>query len=661
MQNKLIFIINLIMGTILLNPLNATDTLVPKTAFEIDGNKTNDGGFDWADGTTSLGTTPAPDNFPTTGVFYNNTTVDPENSGTDDVGTGGIKLDGGPVWSSGSGPKPPSKADLIATSIAVEQVIVSPGVYNDILYASFERSELGTGTGTMIAYIFVEDGDGILPSDGDTDGDWLFIFEKDPSDGSMTTQLFEKITGTYTAITIPDGAAEAKGDIQVGTGGNAVGGNFGEIAVNLTTLNITSGTGCSNASVLYSGTAASAATTAQIKDIVGIPTVKFCPRDFGDLPDTGAGTGVGNYETLRANTGPSHIILQGGPYLGSIVDLEFKGSPSINADGDDNDGSNDHDGVTFVANNTSGIQAGTLAANTAQFEVIAGTAGILNAWIDWNGDGDFDDTNERIATEQSLAVGTHTLTVPNIGASQVDDLYHRWRFTASTGQANTPNGEAPNGEVEDYYVDNSDLPLPVELTSFEVNATFQGVLCEWLTESEIENLGFILERKSGENWETVASYKTTSDLMGQGTTSAPTSYEYLDALVDANKTYTYRLADVDYEGVVTYHSVRTVKVDQAPLTSKIEEFSVMPAYPNPFNPTTTLAYGMDKDSRVEIAIYDVSGRLITTLLNTYQKQGWHSVVWNGTDYNNNQVPAGIYLSKITSNNTTKTIKLMLLK
>ncbi len=91
------------------------------------------------------------------------------------------------------------------------------------------------------------------------------------------------------------------------------------------------------------------------------------------------------------------------------------------------------------------------------------------------------------------------------------------------------------------------------------------------------------------------------------------------------------------------------------------QFIILPAYPNPFNPSTTITYGIDTDSRITVKIYDITGQLITTLTNTERTQGWHSVVWNGTNQYNKQVPAGIYLSKITSNNTSKTTKLMLLK
>ena len=96
-------------------------------------------------------------------------------------------------------------------------------------------------------------------------------------------------------------------------------------------------------------------------------------------------------------------------------------------------------------------------------------------------------------------------------------------------------------------------------------------------------------------------------------------------------------------------------------TSLPTEFTVLPAYPNPFNPSTTITYGIETDYKVTIDIYDITGQLIATLQNENQMQGWHSVIWNGTNQYGEQAPAGIYLSKITSGNEVKTSKLMLLK
>ena len=97
------------------------------------------------------------------------------------------------------------------------------------------------------------------------------------------------------------------------------------------------------------------------------------------------------------------------------------------------------------------------------------------------------------------------------------------------------------------------------------------------------------------------------------------------------------------------------------ISSLPEEFTILPAFPNPFNPSTTLRYGLDKDSHVTIEIYDISGKLISTLLNEEQSLGWYTLVWNCTNQQGTQVPAGLYLSRIISGNDVRTNKLMFLK
>ena len=255
---------------------------------------------------------------------------------------------------------------------------------------------------------------------------------------------------------------------------------------------------------------------------------------------------------------------------------------------------------------------------------------------------------------------------PNVGSTPSGRILAELAETDMSGNSRIIlfGGRDPalNWPTDTWAFGGGDYPLPVELSSFTVEDTIQGVLCTWTTESEIENLGFILERKTeGTDWAEIGSYKTDDSLLGQGTISYVTNYEYLDMLVQPNTTYDYRLADVDYNGVVTYHSVRTLTVGNTIQSSLIEKFTVLPAYPNPFNPSTTIIYGIETDNKVIINIYDITGKLINTLQNGYQMQGWHSVIWNGTNQNNEQAPAGIYLSRITSGKDVKTIKLMLLK
>ena len=110
----------------------------------------------------------------------------------------------------------------------------------------------------------------------------------------------------------------------------------------------------------------------------------------------------------------------------------------------------------------------------------------------------------------------------------------------------------------------------------------------------------------------------------------------------------------------TYEYTSTVEVFGNE-SSTLKTLVLLQNYPNPFNPSTTIRYGLEKDSYVKVEIYNILGKLITTLQNEIQTQGWHSVIWNGTNQHGKQAHAGLYLSKTTSNNKVKTTKLMLLK
>lgn len=164
--------------------------------------------------------------------------------------------------------------------------------------------------------------------------------------------------------------------------------------------------------------------------------------DWGDLPAI--------YSTTAISNGASHII-DGATFLGAGVDDEADGQPATNADADDNNDSDgagvgvddDEDGITFA----SPIMAGQVATITVQ-----STDGFLNAWIDFNGDGDFDDTDEQIVTTDTAVVsGTTTITFTAPGVIS-DTLYSRFRLSANAGEVTSPDGQAATGEVEDYVL-----------------------------------------------------------------------------------------------------------------------------------------------------------------------------------------------------------------
>lgn len=89
-----------------------------------------------------------------------------------------------------------------------------------------------------------------------------------------------------------------------------------------------------------------------------------------------------------------------------------------------------------------------------------------------------------------------------------------------------------------------------------------------------------------------------------------------------------------------------------------EEFSLSPAYPNPFNPITTIGYSVPVISDVNISIYDVNGRKITDLLKNNQllKPSYHTIEWNADG-----LPSGLYFIRMTATGFSSTQKVLLLK
>ena len=87
-----------------------------------------------------------------------------------------------------------------------------------------------------------------------------------------------------------------------------------------------------------------------------------------------------------------------------------------------------------------------------------------------------------------------------------------------------------------------------------------------------------------------------------------------------------------------------------------ESFSLSAAYPNPFNPTTTLDFAIPVDSKVSLSIYNLQGREISMLISDNIDAGYHTVVWDANTY-----ASGVYFVKMIAGEYFKTQKLMLVK
>lgn len=213
---------------------------------------------------------------------------------------------------------------------------------------------------------------------------------------------------------------------------------------------------------------------------------------------------------------------------------------------------------------------------------------------------------------------------------------------------------AESRDIEGLTFLKPDKLIPVELTHFNGHILNREIVLEWTTRSETENLGFYVFR----------SFSTSDDFVrlnqdmirGAGNSSSTQYYRYVDKMAREGRTHYYRLADVDFNGRMTFH--QTIKVV---FSLQPQEYVLAQNYPNPFNPQTSIKFTIPEGSDVSLKIYNLQGQLVRTLLNGEQPAGSFLLVWDGMNERGKQVAAGAYLYELQVNNFRVVKRMIFLK
>jgi len=203
-----------------------------------------------------------------------------------------------------------------------------------------------------------------------------------------------------------------------------------------------------------------------------------------------------------------------------------------------------------------------------------------------------------------------------------------------------------------------DSSLPVELAYFNAATEKGQLVLSWATESEFENLGFKLERRAEKtaDWQLVADYVTSPALKGQGSSTSRTNYHFVDQQAKVGIIYDYRLSDISYSAIAKTAAIILEDVQLLP-----GDFELYANYPNPFNPSTRIAYELAGPAKVQIRITDIQGQEIR--LWNYQSQfaGYHETFWDGLNHAGHLVSAGIYFTTVQAGAEIHSQKMLLIK
>jgi trimeric autotransporter adhesin len=206
----------------------------------------------------------------------------------------------------------------------------------------------------------------------------------------------------------------------------------------------------------------------------------------------------------------------------------------------------------------------------------------------------------------------------------------------------------------------AESPLAVTFGSFtgELNINGKGVVLNWTTITEMNNYGFHIQRKL----EGDLSFETISPnvIPGAGTTTEPQSYSFIDTSLIQSGNYSYRIQQIDSNGLEHYSDVIVVNYNINSMGDKQifpNQFKLYPSFPNPFNPSTNICFTVANSGFATLKVYNVLGKELTTLFTGNAEAGrLYKLNFDGLN-----LESGIYFSRLQSGGNLEIRKLILLK
>jgi hypothetical protein len=193
--------------------------------------------------------------------------------------------------------------------------------------------------------------------------------------------------------------------------------------------------------------------------------------------------------------------------------------------------------------------------------------------------------------------------------------------------------------------------LPVELSSFIAKSSKDGVRLEWVTETEVNNYGFEVERKVRTKQMAEGNWEKITFVEGHGNSNSPKEYKYIDRGIRYGS-YAYRLKQIDNDGTFEYSYVIEVNAGEIP-----DGFVLEQNYPNPFNPSTVIKFAAEESQKATLTVYDILGNAITELFNEITEAGKIYEI----EFNASGLSSGVYYYRLSTYQKSFVRKMLVLR
>jgi hypothetical protein len=215
--------------------------------------------------------------------------------------------------------------------------------------------------------------------------------------------------------------------------------------------------------------------------------------------------------------------------------------------------------------------------------------------------------------------------------------------------------ERAGGVDMDIYTAVINQIIPVELTSFAGRVVDGKTILEWTTATELNNLGFEIERASASSATVPEGTKPLFNewirigfVEGNGTTAEPQHYSFSDTGLGG--VVYYRLKQIDFNGSYKYSNIIDLN------TVSVTTLELSQNYPNPFNPSTAINYQIGNVGFVSLIVFNSLGEKVSVLINAFKPAGSYKVTFDASE-----LPSGIYVYTLTAGSYLSTKKMILIR